>query len=71
MGKLKDHLIGLEDDFIAMGEEIVDECEEFLEFTFRMDRYRDWMPLQSDDEVHGILADIWSEYWSDYHDRNR
>jgi hypothetical protein len=72
MGKLKDHLIGLEDDFIAMGEEIVNECEEFLEFTFRMDRYRkDWMSLRDDDEVHSILADIWTDYWSDYYDSDR
>ena len=70
MGKMKDHLIGLEDDYFAMAEEIVNECEEFLEFVQRMNKYRDWMFLHSDEEVYSMLGDVWSDYWSDYHDSN-
>jgi len=71
MGKMKDYLIGLEDDYFAMATEIVNECEDFSELVQRMNKYRDWMSLHDDENVYTVLGDIWSEYWGDYYDSSR
>jgi len=66
MGKLKNHLIGLEDDFWAEANNVIGCCETLPEFCNTMWEYRDNLPMDTDAEVMEALKDAWQEKWSNY-----
>lgn len=63
MGKLKDHLIGLEDTFWSQANTVITGCEVVEDFVSEMSEYRDYLPLIDDAEFTEVLVDAWSDYW--------
>ena len=66
MGRLKDHLIGLEEDFWAIANNTVVHCERVEDFVSEMSEFSHYLPLISeDDEFTELLIDAWENYQSD------
>jgi len=67
MGRLKNHLIELEDKFWSIAEETVSGCERFEDFVSEMSEHSRLMPLVADEnEFSDMLNDAWNDYWSEY-----
>jgi len=66
MGKLKNHLIGLEDEFWAEANTLIGGCENFGDFFDTMWEHRDKLPLETDEDVMILLEDAWYDKWSEY-----
>jgi len=64
MGRLKNHLIGLEDEFWNIAQKTVSECEQVEDFVSEMSEHSHLVPLISDEsEFTEMLVDAWNNYW--------
>jgi len=65
MGKLKNHLIGLEDEFWAEVNNIIGSCETLPELCNTMWEYRELLPMHTDAQVMEDLELAWNDYWQE------
>jgi len=66
MGKLKNHLIGLEDEFWAEANSIIGSCANAGDFIDTMLEHRDKLPLETEEDIVCLLEDAWYDKWSNY-----
>ena len=65
MGRMKDHLIGLEEHFWYMANQTVSGCENVEDFVSEMSEYKQFMPLLDDSEFTEVVVDAFNHYWEE------
>lgn len=67
MSKTKSWLMDMEEEFYAIANNIVGECEAFNEFVVRMKpHYPKMYAFYNEMEIEEHLAEAWNDKWSEY-----
>jgi hypothetical protein len=66
MGRVKAMMMEQEEKFQDEAANIIGECETWHEFTSRMESHMHLVEMHSMSEIMDILAENWSEYWSEH-----
>ena len=66
MGRLRDMVIGLEDEWYEKANYHIGSCESYDEFRQRMKPHRNLMIHFDDEEYYYLELDAWQEKWSKY-----
>ena len=66
MGRMKDMLFDMEEEFYDIAEKTIGSCECYEEFVFEMADHSHLVPLITDEmEFNSILSDCWNDYWAE------
>lgn len=67
MSKTKNWLMDMEEEFYAIADKTVGECEAFNEFVVRMKpHYPKMYAFYNEMEIEEHLEEAWNEKWSKY-----
>lgn len=69
MGRMKDQLFDMEEEFWSIAEGMIGGCECYEEFVQEMADHSHLVPLITDEmEFNSMLSDCWYDYWKEYND---
>ena len=66
MGKVKAMAMDMEEMFFEGAQDVIIECESFMEFLEVMKPQLDLVAHMDRLQVDCILAEMWNEFWSDH-----
>jgi len=67
MSKTKNWLMDMEEEFYSIANDKIGGCECFDEFATAMSEHKELMiGLYSEQEIFELLAEAWTEKWSEY-----
>jgi hypothetical protein len=65
MGKMKEHVMRLEEHFWHLAAQTVSGCENVEDYLSEMSEYKQFMPLLDDDEFTELVVDSFNHYWEE------
>lgn len=65
MGKMKEHVMRLEEHFWHLAEQTVSGCDNVEDFVSEMSEYRQFLPLHDDPEFTEVVVDAFNHYWEE------
>lgn len=63
MGKVKNMMMDMEDQFIEKIDNVIGECETWNEFTTRMESHMHLVDHNPLGDTMDVMAESWSRYW--------
>lgn len=71
MSKTKNYLMDQEDEFYAIAESEIGNCEHVSEFKAAMEQHKDkvmWTldPAMAEAEYDDLIGEMWNEFWREY-----
>jgi hypothetical protein len=68
MSKTKNWLMDMEEEFYAIANKEIGECEHISEFVAKMQHHEDKIAWTLDEgtSLEDLCGDMWSDYWAKY-----
>jgi len=65
MGRMKEHVMRLEEHFWHLASQTVSGCGNVEDYLSEMSEYKQFMPLLDDSEFTELVVDSFNHYWEE------